>query len=308
MRLRHDDGTVVHLAYNAGVHPAEDLENLIAHLTRYAVPVRRKLRRRPPGHRPLAGPLGRRQPRSPTASSWSGLRRSLEERGLEVVSLNGTGGRHQEVPGPDWAKPERYRYTMALAKILGLPAARRRAVRFDLHHPDRLAPRLAGRPPRHRLAAAGAPVARTARDLQRDRQAHPRRLRAVARLRARNDGTGARAGVRHRLRAPGGVPGRVPFDLWRRGGGRKGPAWARAQAGAPCRQTGARPQQHGRNPQHAQRAAVGRGPQERPHRGRGPRVVRPEDQGPGGPGGPPRRRPRLDAAEPDGVGPRSSPA
>ncbi len=30
MRLRHADGTLVHLAYNAGVHPAEDLENLIA--------------------------------------------------------------------------------------------------------------------------------------------------------------------------------------------------------------------------------------------------------------------------------------
>src|SRR5690606_36310414 len=43
MRLRHADGTRVHLAYNAGVHPAEDLENLIAHLTRYAVPVRKPL-------------------------------------------------------------------------------------------------------------------------------------------------------------------------------------------------------------------------------------------------------------------------
>ncbi|MEV5410922.1 TIM barrel protein [Thermopolyspora sp. NPDC052614] len=117
MRLRHDEGTLVHLAYNAGVHPAEDLENLIAHLTRYAVPVRRKL-----GVERLGVGLWL----APAVADHLiadrielvRLRRSLEERGLEVVGLNGTGGRHQEAPGPDWAKPERYRYTMALAKIL----------------------------------------------------------------------------------------------------------------------------------------------------------------------------------------------
>jgi sugar phosphate isomerase/epimerase len=117
MRLLHDNGTLVHLAYNAGVHPAEDLENLIAHLTRYAVPVRRKLG---------VDRLGIGLWLAPAVADHLiadrielvRLRRSLEERGLEVVSLNGTGGRNQEVPGPDWAKPERYRYTMSLAKIL----------------------------------------------------------------------------------------------------------------------------------------------------------------------------------------------
>jgi sugar phosphate isomerase/epimerase len=115
--MRHDDGTLVHLAYNAGVHPAEDLENLIAHLTRYAVPVRKRL-----GVERLGVGLWL----APSVADHLSadrielvrLRRSLEERGLEVVSLNGTGGRNQEAPGPDWAKPERYRYTMALAKIL----------------------------------------------------------------------------------------------------------------------------------------------------------------------------------------------
>jgi sugar phosphate isomerase/epimerase len=117
MRLLHDDGTLVHLAYNAGVHPAEDLENLIAHLTRYAVPVRRRLG---------VDRLGIGLWLAPAVADHLiadrielvRLRRSLEERGLEVVSLNGTGGRNREVPGPDWAKPERYRYTMSLAKIL----------------------------------------------------------------------------------------------------------------------------------------------------------------------------------------------
>lgn len=117
MRLRHQDGTLVHLSYNAGVHPAEDLENLIAHLTRYAVPVRKRL-----GVERMGVGLWL----SPSVADHLTadrielvrLRRSLEERGLEVVGLNGAGGRNQETPGPDWAKPERYRYTMALARIL----------------------------------------------------------------------------------------------------------------------------------------------------------------------------------------------
>ncbi|WP_214107413.1 sugar phosphate isomerase/epimerase family protein [Acrocarpospora catenulata] len=117
MRLRHHDGTVVHLAYNAGVHPAEDLENLIAHLTRYAVPVRRRLGVERLGIGLWLAPQVADHLIADRIELVR-LRRSLEERGLEVVSLNGTGGRNQEAPGPDWAKPERYRYTMALAKIL----------------------------------------------------------------------------------------------------------------------------------------------------------------------------------------------
>ncbi|GAA0941013.1 sugar phosphate isomerase/epimerase family protein [Nonomuraea longicatena] len=117
MRLRHDDGTLVHLAYNAGVHPAEDLENLIAHLTRYAVPVRKRLGVERMGIGLWLSPAVADHLTADRIELVR-LRRSLEERGLEVVSLNGTGGRNQDVPGPDWAKPERYRYTMSLAKIL----------------------------------------------------------------------------------------------------------------------------------------------------------------------------------------------
>ncbi|MFI0420155.1 TIM barrel protein [Spongiactinospora sp. 9N601] len=117
MRMRHDDGTLVHLAYNAGVHPAEDLENLIAHLTRYAMPVRKRLGVERMGVGLWLAPSVADHLIADRIELVR-LRRSLEERGLEVVSLNGTGGRNQESPGPDWAKPERYRYTMALAKIL----------------------------------------------------------------------------------------------------------------------------------------------------------------------------------------------
>ncbi|GII31222.1 TIM barrel protein [Planotetraspora mira] len=117
MRLLHDDGTLVHLAYNAGVHPAEDLENLIAHLTRYAVPVRRKLGVERLGIGLWLAPAVADHLIADRIELVR-LRRSLEERGLEVVSLNGSGGHNQDVLGPDWAKPERYRYTMSLAKIL----------------------------------------------------------------------------------------------------------------------------------------------------------------------------------------------
>ena len=117
MRLRHDEGTLVHLAYNAGVHPAEDLENLIAHLTRYAVPVRKRLGVERMGIGLWLSPAVADHLIADRIELVR-LRRSLDERGLEVVSLNGTGGRNQEAPGPDWAKPERYRYTMALARIL----------------------------------------------------------------------------------------------------------------------------------------------------------------------------------------------
>ncbi|MFJ2032867.1 TIM barrel protein [Streptosporangium sp. NPDC087985] len=117
MRLRHEGGTLVHLSYNAGVHPAEDLENLIAHLTRYAVPVRKRLGVERMGVGLWLAPSVADHLTADRIELVR-LRRSLEERGLEVVSLNGTGGRNQEAPGPDWAKPERYRYTMALAKIL----------------------------------------------------------------------------------------------------------------------------------------------------------------------------------------------
>ncbi|MFJ6956361.1 xylose isomerase, partial [Micromonospora aurantiaca] len=43
MRLRHADGTTVHLGYCTNVHPAEDLPGIVAQLDTYAVAVRRAL-------------------------------------------------------------------------------------------------------------------------------------------------------------------------------------------------------------------------------------------------------------------------
>jgi hypothetical protein len=43
MRLRHADGSLLHLAYCSNVHPADDLDGVSAQLERYTARVRAKL-------------------------------------------------------------------------------------------------------------------------------------------------------------------------------------------------------------------------------------------------------------------------
>ena len=43
MRLRHPDGSLLHLAYCSNVHPADDLDGVAAQLERYAARVRARL-------------------------------------------------------------------------------------------------------------------------------------------------------------------------------------------------------------------------------------------------------------------------
>ena len=43
MRLRHPDGSVLHLAYCSNVHPADDLDGVAVQLERYAARVRERL-------------------------------------------------------------------------------------------------------------------------------------------------------------------------------------------------------------------------------------------------------------------------
>jgi sugar phosphate isomerase/epimerase len=123
MRFRHPDGTLVHLAYCTNVHPAEDLDGVLAQLTRYAEPVRERLG---------AGTLG--------VGLWlaadvaraladdaalARLRGELATRGLEVVTLNGFPYRAFHAPVvkravyvPDWTERARLDYTLGLARIL----------------------------------------------------------------------------------------------------------------------------------------------------------------------------------------------
>ena len=121
MRFRHRDGSTVQLGYCATVHPAADLDELVGGLDGCAGLVRANLdvRALTVGlwfpHR-----LADRLANSP--ASLSKLRRALHRNRLEVVSLNGIP-HAEKLTGanlycPDWADPERLRYTLDLVDIL----------------------------------------------------------------------------------------------------------------------------------------------------------------------------------------------
>ena len=84
MRLRHPDGSVLHLAYCSNVHPADDLDGVAAQLERYAARVRERL------DAPVLGVgLWVAAPALSDAAAAERLRAQLDRLGLEVVTLNG---------------------------------------------------------------------------------------------------------------------------------------------------------------------------------------------------------------------------
>ncbi len=124
MRLRHRDGTLVHLAYCSNVHPAEDPAGIHSQLRRFAGPVRERLGVDRLGvglWLPAAtAALLAREPREIDA-----LRAVLAEQGLEVVTLNAFpyGGFHDPVVKhrvykPDWTERARLEYTLDAAAVL----------------------------------------------------------------------------------------------------------------------------------------------------------------------------------------------
>ncbi|MFD1829612.1 metabolite traffic protein EboE [Streptomyces desertarenae] len=124
MRFRHPDGTTVHLAYCTNVHPAEDLAGVRRQLRDHAEPVRRRLGRDRLG---IGLWLARDAARALTAdpAAVRALRSELDDRGLEVVTLNGfpyRGFGDRVVKGrvyrPDWTEPERLEHTTDLARLL----------------------------------------------------------------------------------------------------------------------------------------------------------------------------------------------
>ncbi|MFJ4682271.1 metabolite traffic protein EboE [Streptomyces sp. NPDC091377] len=124
MRFRHPDGSTVHLAYCTNVHPAETFDGVLAQLRDHCEPVRRRLGRDRLGiglwlAKDAAGTL------VSDPSALRTLRTELDQRGLEVVTLNGfpyEGFGAEEVKyrvyKPDWADPERLEHTTALARLL----------------------------------------------------------------------------------------------------------------------------------------------------------------------------------------------
>ncbi|SCL38370.1 Sugar phosphate isomerase/epimerase [Micromonospora rhizosphaerae] len=124
MRLRHADGTTVHLGYCTNVHPAEDLAGILAQLDTYAVPVRRALGADLLGLGLwLAAPVAAELAADPELRRR--LRRELAVRGLEVVTLNGFPYASFQSPvvkgavyHPDWTTRDRLAYTLDLARVL----------------------------------------------------------------------------------------------------------------------------------------------------------------------------------------------
>jgi sugar phosphate isomerase/epimerase len=124
MRLRHRDGTVVHLAYGSNVHPAESLDGILDQLRRYAGRVRARLGVDRLGVGLwLPAPTAHDLARDPHAVAR--LRGALDRHGLEVVTLNAFPyrGFHEpvvkrDVYRPDWSERARLGYTLDCARVL----------------------------------------------------------------------------------------------------------------------------------------------------------------------------------------------
>jgi sugar phosphate isomerase/epimerase len=120
LRLRHPDGSLLHLAYCSNVHPADDLDGVAAQLERYAARVRERL------EAPVLGVgLWVAAPALADTAAAERLRAQLDRLGLEVVTLNGFPytAFHApvvklEVYRPNWADVQRRDYTLGLARLL----------------------------------------------------------------------------------------------------------------------------------------------------------------------------------------------
>ncbi|MGH3356985.1 MAG: metabolite traffic protein EboE [Nocardioidaceae bacterium] len=124
MRLRHPDGTLIHLAYGTNVHPAEDFDGLVTQLRRYGGGVRAAL-----GVDRIG--LGLWLPAA-AAAELAGdpgkverLRKVLDLHGLEIVTLNAFPYARFHAPvvkkavyHPDWSKQSRLDYTLDCARVL----------------------------------------------------------------------------------------------------------------------------------------------------------------------------------------------
>jgi sugar phosphate isomerase/epimerase len=114
----------MHLSYCTNVHPAEDLDGIIAQLDTYALPIRQRLGTEVLGlglwlAAPAAAELAAAEP------ARRRLRRELDARGLEVVTLNAFPYESFQAPVvkhgvyfPDWTDRERLDYTLNCARVL----------------------------------------------------------------------------------------------------------------------------------------------------------------------------------------------
>jgi len=120
MRLRHPDGSLLHLAYCSNVHPADDLDGVAVQLERYAARVRERLE-----VDTLGVGLWVAAPALADHDAGERLKTQLERLSLEVVTLNGFPYTAFHAPvvklgvySPDWTDPARREYTVGLARLL----------------------------------------------------------------------------------------------------------------------------------------------------------------------------------------------
>jgi sugar phosphate isomerase/epimerase len=120
MRLRHPDGSLLHLAYCSNVHPADDLDGVAAQLERYTARVRDRL-----GVERLGVGLWVAAPAVADHDAAGRLKGQLDRLGLEVVTLNGFPYTAFHAPvvklgvySPDWTDAARRDYTLGLARLL----------------------------------------------------------------------------------------------------------------------------------------------------------------------------------------------
>jgi sugar phosphate isomerase/epimerase len=120
VRLRHPDGSLLHLAYCSNVHPADDLDGVAAQLERFTARVRAKL------DVPRLGiGLWVAAPAVADVAAADRLAEQLERLSLEVVTLNGFPYKafhadvvKRDVYWPHWAQSDRHEYTLGLARLL----------------------------------------------------------------------------------------------------------------------------------------------------------------------------------------------
>jgi hypothetical protein len=120
VRLRHPDGSLLHLAYCSNVHPADDLDGVSAQLERYTARVRERL------DVPSLGiGLWVAAPALADVGAADRLAEQLKRLSLEVVTLNGFPYKafhadvvKTDVYWPHWAEKPRHEYTLGLARLL----------------------------------------------------------------------------------------------------------------------------------------------------------------------------------------------
>ena len=120
MRLRHPDGSLLHVSYCSNVHPADDLDGVAAQLERYAARVRARL-----DVDTLGVGLWVAAPALADHDAAARLHAQLRRLRLEVVTLNGFPYTAFHAPvvklgvySPDWTDAARLEYTAGLARLL----------------------------------------------------------------------------------------------------------------------------------------------------------------------------------------------